>query len=158
MSKQIYSMNGAMVIARDQDNIWIRIPGTLAQPIDGGCACDFCKANPSLIPKWDAIVVSITAPKNSNDYVSTVHIPDVAGFRSRVVRRQELQRVDFTVNNQGTIFILTGITDSCKAWIEEHVGNDETQAWGKDGIVVEHRYIQDIVNGLQAEGFVGANA
>ena len=65
--------------------------------------------------------------------------------------------IDFTVNNQGSIFILTGISEACREWIETHVGDDQSMTWGK-GIVVEHRYIQDIIDGLQAEGFVGANA
>ncbi len=62
---------------------------------------------------------------------------------------------DFTVNNQGSIFILTGQTEACREWIEENVGDNQTQTWGQHGIVVEHRYIQDIVDGLRSEGFIG---
>lgn len=61
---------------------------------------------------------------------------------------------DFTVANHGSIFILTGITPECDAWIEEHVGDGETQRWC-GGIVCEPRYIADIVSGLEAEGFKG---
>lgn len=61
---------------------------------------------------------------------------------------------DFSVQNEGSIFILRAHTDECQEWIDSHVGNDQTQTFGS-GIVVEHRYIQDIVNGLENEGFTG---
>lgn len=65
---------------------------------------------------------------------------------------------DFSVANHGSIFILTGLTPECIAWIEERVGDEETQTWGRNGIVVEPRYIADIVIGLQGNGFTGGNA
>lgn len=63
---------------------------------------------------------------------------------------------DFTVANHGSIFVLTGVSEACKEWIGLNVGNEETQTWGRDGIVVEHRYIGDIIDGLKAEGFNGS--
>jgi len=63
---------------------------------------------------------------------------------------------DFRVRNHGSICILTGMTAEARAWLEERVGDDETQAWGA-GIVVESRYIDAIVDGIQNDGFsVGA--
>jgi len=48
------------------------------------------------------------------------------------------------------------MTAEARAWLEERVGDDETQAWGA-GIVVESRYIDAIVDGIQNDGFsVGA--
>lgn len=61
---------------------------------------------------------------------------------------------DFQVLNAGSIVILTPISPEADAWVEENVGiNDETQFWGKKGIVVEPRYIVDIVNGITEAGF-----
>lgn len=62
---------------------------------------------------------------------------------------------DFTVANHGSICILTGQNEICRGWIEAHVGDENTQTWGQFGIVVEPRYIGDIIKGLQAEGFTG---
>jgi hypothetical protein len=57
---------------------------------------------------------------------------------------------DFTVAGGGTLYILRPNTDQAKAWVEEHIESD-AQKWG-GGVCVEHRYIGDIVNGIQAEG------
>lgn len=59
--------------------------------------------------------------------------------------------VDFLVSNQGTIYILSPFTPAAEAWLAENIG-DDAQTWGR-GIVVEHRYIGDIVEGIQADGF-----
>lgn len=56
---------------------------------------------------------------------------------------------DFTVLNAGSIFILNPITEQADSWVKEKVGiNDETQFWGQKGIVIEHRYIKDIIEGI----------
>ncbi len=60
---------------------------------------------------------------------------------------------DFTVLNAGSIFILNPITEKADAWVKEKVGiNDETQFWGQKGIVIEHRYIQPIIEGILEDG------
>lgn len=57
---------------------------------------------------------------------------------------------DFTVQNHGSIFILTPHTPEAEAWVEEHIP-DDAQLWG-NGIVVEHRFIDNIVEGARADG------
>jgi hypothetical protein len=59
---------------------------------------------------------------------------------------------DFTVANHGSIMILTPQNDSAKDFIHERLP-DDAQTWGRDGIVVEPRYIGNIVNDLQENGF-----
>ena len=57
---------------------------------------------------------------------------------------------DFAILNAGSLSILTPLSEAADAWVEEKVGiNDETQYWGHKGIVVEHRYIDDIIHGIQ---------
>lgn len=58
---------------------------------------------------------------------------------------------DLTVDNHGSIFILTPVSDAGREWIGEHIP-DDAMTWGPEGIVVEHRYIGDIVAGAQADG------
>ena len=63
-----------------------------------------------------------------------------------VPRRQ----ADFSVQNEGTIFLLIPHTDIANTWIEEHIPEDAQRFGG--GIVVEPRYILDIVNGIKNDG------
>lgn len=58
---------------------------------------------------------------------------------------------DFTVRNEGSIFLLIPHTPAAEAWIEEHLPQDAMR-WAGNSIVVEHRYICDIIDGIQADG------
>jgi hypothetical protein len=57
---------------------------------------------------------------------------------------------DFEVENHGTIYLLRPKTDAARTWIEENIGED-AQTFG-EAVVVEHRYIADIVAGIREEG------
>ena len=57
---------------------------------------------------------------------------------------------DFSVNNQGSIFTLEPNTYDAKEWVEDNIPND-TMYFGFS-IVVEHRYISDIINGIINDG------
>lgn len=61
---------------------------------------------------------------------------------------------DFLVNDQGSIIILTPTSEAAIEWCDTHLP-DDAQRWGPNGYVVEHRYIQDIIDGLEADGFQG---
>jgi hypothetical protein len=58
--------------------------------------------------------------------------------------------IDFEVQNHGSIFLLCPLTQSASAWVEEHLPED-ILTFGR-GICVEHRYISDIVAGIQRDG------
>jgi hypothetical protein len=77
------TMNGASVIARARDTIFVRIPEQLQAPIDGGCCCDYCtkakERNQFYTPRWDTLAIGasrIPDGVHKNDFVSTVHMPD----------------------------------------------------------------------------------
>lgn len=57
---------------------------------------------------------------------------------------------DLEVRNEGTLFLVDPRTDRGARWIGEHVADDAT-FWGQS-LVVEHRYIADLVSGAQADG------
>jgi hypothetical protein len=59
---------------------------------------------------------------------------------------------DFQVQNHGSIFLLEPITNAAVAWIDEHLPSDH-MLFGAC-VVVEHRYIADIVEGAVAAGLV----
>lgn len=50
-----------------------------------------------------------------------------------------------------TVFILCANNDEAKAWLDENV-QDDAQYFGR-GIVVEHRYLDDLLEGIRGEGF-----
>ncbi len=59
--------------------------------------------------------------------------------------------IDVTVENHGSIVLLRPITSNARAWIDENVAWE--QSFG-NAIVVEPRYVGDIVIGLIEAGFV----
>lgn len=58
--------------------------------------------------------------------------------------------MDFIVENHGSIFLLRPLSEAAREWATKHIPED-AQNWG-DAVVVEHRYIGDIVAGIQADG------
>jgi hypothetical protein len=57
---------------------------------------------------------------------------------------------DLSIQNEGSIFLLRGLTDAGKAWIAANIP-DDAQSFG-GAIVVEHRYIGDIAQGAVNDG------
>jgi hypothetical protein len=58
---------------------------------------------------------------------------------------------DFAIANHGSILLLTPLTNYGVAWIDEHIPAD-AMTWGGHSIVVEPRYMADIVRGIFADG------
>jgi hypothetical protein len=58
---------------------------------------------------------------------------------------------DFLVANHGSILILHALTATAREWVDENLPSD-AMTWGRNGIVVEPRYIGDIVEGIRADG------
>lgn len=59
---------------------------------------------------------------------------------------------DFVVENHGSVYTFTPQTDAAFEWADEHI-DARGQSIGQHSIVVEHRYIADIVAGALADGF-----
>ena len=70
----------------------------------------------------------------------------------QVVSPHAAARVDITVQNEGSIFILRGRSDAGRDWIEEHCQEGDYNPFGEGARLVEHRYIGDIIEGAQADG------
>jgi hypothetical protein len=62
---------------------------------------------------------------------------------------------DFELANHGSLYLLHPLNSMAKEWMNEHLPMDseETQFWG-DAIVIEHRYVSAIVDGIIADGLV----
>jgi hypothetical protein len=59
---------------------------------------------------------------------------------------------DVTIANHGTVALLTPITAAAREWVEEHV---QIESWQRlaGSIACEPRCLEDLIAGLQAEGF-----
>jgi len=60
-----------------------------------------------------------------------------------------MSTIDVHVRNCGSIFLLTPLTEAARQWIKEHIPEDAT--WFGASLVVEHRYVEDILNGMSSE-------
>jgi len=63
---------------------------------------------------------------------------------------------DFEVQNHGSIFLLIPQTSSAGAWIDEHIGSDNGFQPYYPTVVVEHRHISDIVEGIRNDALAVA--
>jgi hypothetical protein len=63
-------------------------------------------------------------------------------------------QADFVVENYGSIFLLRPLSPSAISWIEEHIGKENGYQPYFPTVVIEHRYIADIVAGIQNDGLV----
>lgn len=63
------------------------------------------------------------------------------------------QRPDVRVTRAGLgLFLFRPLTQPAKAWIAENVGSGpDTTYWG-DALVVEHRYAEDLTEGMLNSG------
>jgi len=73
----------------------------------------------------------------------------------KTVRTSQI-KVDFLVENHGSIFLLKPRTPSATSWVEEHIGRENGYQPYYPTVVVEHRYIADIVAGIQNDGLAVA--
>lgn len=65
----------------------------------------------------------------------------------------ESEVVDVEVANHGSIFLFTPLTESGREWIDLHVEKTESQ-WFGGGLVVEHRYAENLAEGMIGDGLV----
>lgn len=59
---------------------------------------------------------------------------------------------DFFVRNEGSIFLLTPETPAAEAWLAEHAPADDDHQYFGTSLVIEHRYILDIIDGIHGDG------
>lgn len=63
---------------------------------------------------------------------------------------------DFSVRDEGSIVVLTPNTTNGKLWASENVCAPEWAHFGA-GIVIEHRYADDILAGIAEDGLVAVS-
>jgi hypothetical protein len=58
---------------------------------------------------------------------------------------------DVRVINNGSIWTLNFLSEAGRQWRDDHLP-DDAQTWGPNGVVVELRYLRDIVEGMNKDG------
>lgn len=62
------------------------------------------------------------------------------------------ERNDFTVQDEGSIVVVTPVTPAAKTWVAAHIP-DDAQRWC-GGVVIEQRYAFDVLEGIVNDGLV----
>ncbi len=60
---------------------------------------------------------------------------------------------DFTVRDEGSIFIFNAVSNAALQWCYKHLPED-CPRWGARGFAIEHRYIGDIVEGARRDNLM----
>ena len=61
-----------------------------------------------------------------------------------------IDHCDFLLRDEGTIFFLYPQSSEADSWINQHILENAT--WFGSALVIGHRYIEDILGGIVAEG------
>lgn len=59
--------------------------------------------------------------------------------------------IDIAFENHGSIVLIRGLSEAGHVWLDENIGNDETQYFG-NAIAPEPRYCSAIILGAQRDG------
>ena len=65
-----------------------------------------------------------------------------------------LSKPDFQIENHGSIFLVRPLNPNAQTWVDEHIGFDNGFQPYYPTVVVEHRYIGAIAEGIIADGLV----
>lgn len=65
----------------------------------------------------------------------------------------ETKQADVRVDDAGSMFIVTGLTKAGRKWVTKNLEHAETIRLGL-GVVVEHRYIDPIIEGMIEAGLI----
>jgi hypothetical protein len=60
---------------------------------------------------------------------------------------------DICFEDHGSIFLIRGLSEVGKAWLDKNVGDEDTQHWA-GAIVCEPRYVADVARGAVEAGLV----
>lgn len=59
---------------------------------------------------------------------------------------------DFELQNHGSIFLLIPQSISARVWIEDHIGRENGYQPSYPTLIIEHRYVSNIVDGIRNDG------
>lgn len=60
---------------------------------------------------------------------------------------------DFILDGSGSVYLLRPRSESARNWIDQNIGPDNGFQPYYPTVVIEHRYVADILEGIAADGF-----
>jgi len=60
--------------------------------------------------------------------------------------------MDIRIDHHGSIFLVHSLSNAGKEWIDENINTSEETQYFMGALVVEHRYIRDIAEGMVRDG------
>jgi hypothetical protein len=95
-----------------------------------------------------------TVVKHTQGYL-LVNIDQIDGdFNVNVrVHKGTVQTVDVTVENHGTLFLFSPITQAAKDWVEKNVQLENYMRLG-NSFACEHRFAQALADGMRDSGLL----
>lgn len=84
--------------------------------------------------------------------VRLTNFGETVEYQGRVRAAKKPRTLAVTVEDHGSIMLFRPNDDDARKWLEENVEPDAQ--WFGGALVVEPRYAQDLVSGLEAEGFI----
>ena len=58
---------------------------------------------------------------------------------------------DFTLTDGGSVCLLTPTTSDARRWLDENIGEDALYLG--NGLAIERKYVQQILDGIVADGY-----
>jgi hypothetical protein len=71
---------------------------------------------------------------------------------SSPTRKTDSPPADFFLENHGSVLLLRPQTVSARIWVDDHIGRENGYQPYWPSVVIEHRYIADIIAGIQGDG------
>lgn len=65
---------------------------------------------------------------------------------------QAVPPADFVLENHGSVLLLRPQSVSARIWVDDHIGKNNGFQPYWPTVVIEHRYIADIVAGIENDG------
>lgn len=61
------------------------------------------------------------------------------------------EKFDAWVTHDGSsLYLVEPVSDAAREWLDENLGDEQT--WWHDQLVVEHRFIVPLIEGMESEG------
>ena len=65
---------------------------------------------------------------------------------------ETIQSADFQIEDHGSICLVRPLNDAARDWLDEHVEAEGWQ-WMGNALACEPRYLPDLADGIEADGF-----
>ena len=80
------------------------------------------------------------------------HSDSFVASGSSPTQRAQQASPDFLLENHSSIYLLRPLTENARAWVQDHIGSDNGFQPYWPAVVIEHRYVGAILEGISSNG------